>query len=210
MTSVAQLEHYLEEHLTKELAWLLRAATEWHAQHCMNLGIDGYSMQVYALDSTVLHAWTLFEFFTQNTSVGQNANYYNCTVYKVPLIGSILYQFHWRRPIHSHMMHAQDRRPVTQLPTYDDHAQTKPLNEMPVDFAKEIVRLWRVFVKDLNNHTNLQFRPIGATAQTALASEINAAKRVRTNDVTQRQIAVGKETSRLEPNFSIPQIEWPA
>lgn len=50
MTSVAQLEHYLEEHLTKELAWLLRAATEWHAQHCMNLGIDGYSMQVYALD----------------------------------------------------------------------------------------------------------------------------------------------------------------
>ncbi|MSU92188.1 hypothetical protein GE300_21910, partial [Rhodobacteraceae bacterium 2CG4] len=47
MTSVAQLEHYLEEHLTKELAWLLRAATEWHAQHCMNLGIDGYSMQVY-------------------------------------------------------------------------------------------------------------------------------------------------------------------
>ncbi|MET2793129.1 hypothetical protein ABXU95_20010, partial [Mycobacterium tuberculosis] len=81
---------------------------------------------------------------------------------------------------------------------------------MPVDFAKEIVRLWRVFVKDLNNHTNLQFRPIGATAQTALASEINAAKRVRTNDVTQRQIAVGKETSRLEPNFSIPQIEWPA
>lgn len=24
MTSVAQLEHYLEEHLTKELAWLLR------------------------------------------------------------------------------------------------------------------------------------------------------------------------------------------
>lgn len=73
MTSVAQLEHYLEEHLTKELAWLLRAATEWHAQHCMNLGIDGYSMQVYALDSTVLHARTLFEFFTQNTSVGQNA-----------------------------------------------------------------------------------------------------------------------------------------
>lgn len=61
MTSVAQLEHYLEEHLTKELAWLLRAATEWHAQHCMNLGIDGYSMQVYALDSTVLHARTLFE-----------------------------------------------------------------------------------------------------------------------------------------------------
>lgn len=45
MTSVAQLEHYLEEHLTKELAWLLRAATEWHAQHCMNLGIDGYSMR---------------------------------------------------------------------------------------------------------------------------------------------------------------------
>lgn len=163
-----------------------------------------------SLDSTVLHARTLFEFFTQNTSVGQNANYYNCTVYKVPLIGSILYEFHWRRPIHSHMMHAQDRRPVTQLPTYDDHAQTKPLNEMPVDFAKEIVRLWRVFVKDLNNHTNLHFRPIGATAQTALASEINAAKRVRTNDVTQRQIAVGKETSRLEPNFSIPQIEWPA
>lgn len=210
MTSVAQLEHYLEEHLTKELAWLLRAATEWHAQHCMNLGIDGYSMQVYALDSTVLHARTLFEFFTQNTSVGQNANYYNCTVYKVPLIGSILYQFHWRRPIHSHMMHAQDRRPVTQLPTYDDHApQTYYL------FGKvhrHLIQRFclRVFVKDLNNHTNLQFRPIGATAQTALASEINAAKRVRTNDVTQRQIAVGKETSRLEPNFSIPQIEWPA
>lgn len=91
MTSVAQLEHYLEEHLTKELAWLLRAATEWHAQHCMNLGIDGYSMQVYALDSTVLHARTLFEFFTQNTSVGQNSELLqlHCvqgTAYRIDLV----------------------------------------------------------------------------------------------------------------------------
>lgn len=86
MTSVAQLEHYLEEHLTKELAWLLRAATEWHAQHCMNLGIDGYSMQVYALDSTVLHARTLFEFFTQNTSVGQQLHCVQGTAYRIDLV----------------------------------------------------------------------------------------------------------------------------
>ncbi len=53
-----------------------------------------------------------------------------------------------------------------RLHSYDDHAQTKPLNEM---LRTRQERLWRVFVNDLANHTT-QLRPIGATAQTALKS----------------------------------------
>lgn len=36
-----QLKTYLERDLANELDWLLRAATEWHAQSHMALDIDG-------------------------------------------------------------------------------------------------------------------------------------------------------------------------
>ncbi len=46
MTSVARARALgPREHLTKERAALQQNGT----QHCMNLGIDGYSMQVYAI-----------------------------------------------------------------------------------------------------------------------------------------------------------------
>jgi hypothetical protein len=51
-----QKEEYIKLHLRNELCWLLRAATEWHVQDQLNLGIDGYNIQVYAMDSAFLHA----------------------------------------------------------------------------------------------------------------------------------------------------------
>ncbi len=84
---------------------------------------------------------------------------------------------------------------------HDDHAQTKPLNEMPLDFAKEIVRLWRVFVKDLEMIIHKFTVSLTLQHRRRWHPEINAAKRVRTNDVTQRQIFVEKRTSGLEPGI---------
>jgi hypothetical protein len=53
---------YIEQHLFNELRWLLAAATEWSIQNQLNLGMVGYDVQVYAMDSAFLHARALFEF----------------------------------------------------------------------------------------------------------------------------------------------------
>lgn len=56
-------EEYIELHLFNELRWLLGAATEWSIQDQLKLEKVGYNVQVYAMDSAVLHARALFEFW---------------------------------------------------------------------------------------------------------------------------------------------------
>jgi hypothetical protein len=51
-------------------------------------------------------------------------------------------------PLHTHLMHTQDRSATQQLTSFDGTTM-KDLNRMPVDFAREIVQLWRVFVQHL-------------------------------------------------------------
>jgi len=91
---MADPDGYLRDHLANELHWLLRAANEWTVQHDLNLGIDGYHVQVYAMDSAFLHARTLFEFFTQPTG----RNYYGVDQFGItPPLDSPLYQSGWNR-----------------------------------------------------------------------------------------------------------------
>ncbi len=99
-----QLKTYLERDLANELDWLLRAATEWHAQSHMALDIHGYTVQVYAMDSAFLHARTLFEFFTRKTQ----DYFYGHDEYGVTTkIKSSLYEKHWSRPLHARTIDAR-------------------------------------------------------------------------------------------------------
>jgi hypothetical protein len=68
----AMRRSFLDNDLNNEIRYLLAAATEWNTQAQLNLGIGGYEVQVYAMDSTYLHARALFEFFTRPTT----ANFY--------------------------------------------------------------------------------------------------------------------------------------
>jgi hypothetical protein len=70
-----QKEEYIRLHLFNELRWLLNAATEWSIQKQLNLGICGYDIQVYAMDSAFLHARALFEFFVKTKN---SKNHYSC------------------------------------------------------------------------------------------------------------------------------------
>jgi hypothetical protein len=137
----ARKTDYIGKHLFNELRWLLAAATEWYVQHTLKLGMDGYHVQVYAMDSACLHSRALFEFFTKPTGL----NYYGCDQFLSkgsPLVSSANTKG-WEIPLHGFLMHAQDRSSPVKLRTLT--GRRKDLNRMPVDFAKEILRLWEEF-----------------------------------------------------------------
>ncbi len=133
-------EEYITLHLFNELRWLLGAATEWSIQDQLKLGKVGYDVQVYAMDSAFLHARVLFEFFLKAT----DDNHYGCTEFldPGPVLKSDSYTKDWKRPLHLFLMHAQDRsRPVP----LKSSGEEKDLNQMPVDFARETLKLWEEF-----------------------------------------------------------------
>lgn len=188
--SPTQLEEFLVDHLAYELRWLLRAASEWHAQSHMNLREPGYQVQIYAMDSTVLHARTLFEFFTKPTS----SVYYGYTEYGIREISSISYRS-WSGPIHIFMMHAQDRFNPLQRPIISfDGTCSKQLNEMPVDFAREIVRMWREFISLLKAHGDPHKQVMGVKADEILHAAINEVRQVLDN--------------RFTRDHAIPPLTW--
>lgn len=184
-------QNYLESHLGNELYWTLRAATEWYVQDTLNLNIGGYQMQVYAMDSAFLHARTLFEFFSHKTT----DNYYGYDVFKIIMPSSVIYNSNWKSPLHAHMMHAQDRSIPHPLTSFDRKSK-KDLNKMPMDFAKEIVRVWREFILFLSEkNPNL-----ANIAEEILKDAISGANAVFENEVT-REMAQKK-------NKTILPIEW--
>lgn len=91
----AMRRNYLDNDLKNEIRYLLAAATEWHTQAKLHLGIGGYEVQVYAMDSTFLHARALFEFFTRKTT----AFFYGYNEFGLESkIKSSLCQNHWVIP----------------------------------------------------------------------------------------------------------------
>lgn len=191
----AEVSHYLLEFLGKELQWTLRAATEWHVQNSLHLLLGGYEVQVFAMDSTFLHARMLFEFLTQPTS----ENYYGCDAFGVPPLKSDLYQADWKAPLHAYMMHAQDRSKPRQLESFDG-LNAKDLNQMPVDFGKEIVRLWTEFAKSLGCSSNARMAALDGSARTLLTIAIENAAKVATSEVALQHAA--------RQGKIIPPLQW--
>lgn len=170
----SELSVYLDEHLGSELKWLLRAATEWHLQNALQLGLDGYNVQVYAMDSTFLRARTLFEFLTQTTT----SNYYGVDAFGLVPLKSPLYQAEWKGPLHSAVMHAQDRSRPTLVRSFDPADPPKHLKDAPVDLGREMVRLWRDFAAALAAHTDPAIAGLGVLADSILIQAISDAARV--------------------------------
>jgi hypothetical protein len=166
----------LEVHLYNDLRWLLCAATEWHVQQTINPddNITGQHIKVYAMDSAALHARALLEFFTNH---GSNRGGLQ-SLYGIQSIASQRYPGDWVRPLNTHLMHAQDRIVGQQLTGFDGITM-KDLNRMPVDFGREVVNLWRQFIRHLTSRTN----PLEALAQTTLDRAIAKSALVVTNEV---------------------------
>ncbi|PYV72725.1 MAG: hypothetical protein DMG96_25155 [Acidobacteria bacterium] len=191
----AKKKEYIEKHLFDALRYLLAAATEWSIQKQLKLEIPGYEVQVYAMDSTLLRARTLFEFFTNETT----NNYYGCTEFIPAPLQSPSYselEHGWKVPLHSHLMHAQDRSITRKLNTASGQ---KDLNEMPVYFAKEILKLWKDFENELVAGGDPQLKALGELARGKRKEAIDAAKGV-VNSAVARQHAEMKD-EQLQPVF---------
>lgn len=184
-------EEYIREHLYNELRWLLHAATEWQIQKHLQLNIVGYNVQVYAMDSAVLHARTLFEFFLNKTK----SNYYGCTEYVSTELQSDSYK-DWSGPLHSHLMHAQVRSRPKKLGTSDG---PKDLNEMPVYFAQEILRLWKEFEAELSKSGNPEDQKLGQLARDKRKEAIDKALCVVNSAVAQQHAKEKRQI--LKPVF---------
>jgi hypothetical protein len=185
-------KEYLGLHLFNELRWLLCAATEWSIQNKLNLEIEGYDVQVYALDSACLHARTLFEFFVQSTT----NNYYGSNEFLGSPLISTPYKNNWKGPLHSFLMHAQDRS--HPAPLQSSGAQ-KNLNRMPVDFAWEILRLWEEFEKKLGESSDAKDHELQLIARDQRKKAIEMASSVMRSSVAKDHAKSTPEI--LEPIF---------
>jgi hypothetical protein len=141
--TLSQKDEYINVHLFNELRWLLNAATEWSIQDQLELNICGYDMQVYAMDSAFVHARALFEFFLQSP----NENYRRAFDFIGEKLTSPCYHANWSDPLQAHLMHLGDRSKPGPLKTAA--GDEKDLNEMPVEFANEVFRLWMEFERKL-------------------------------------------------------------
>jgi hypothetical protein len=176
----------LDEHLYNDLQYLLCAATEWYVQHSTgpegdhpnrsDKG-DGYYIQVYAMDSAILHARALLEFLTGRTDV-ENHNHLGVDFLGVEPISSELYSHDWRDPMNRYLMHLNERPEGQFLWGFGD-TEPKHLKYMPVDFAHEVVRLWWEFIKQLHDQDD----PLEDLARTKLDLAIGQAAKVVDNGV---------------------------
>jgi len=183
-----QKEEYIRLHLFNELRWLLDAATEWSLQDQLKLEKPGYQVQVYAMDSVFLHARTLFEFFVQPT----NNNHYGANDYLGTVLMSDNYTNDWSGPLHNSLMHAQDRsRPV---PLMSCSGVKKDLNQMPVDFAHEILKLWKEFEGMLAKSSVPQIQELARLAREKREEAIKGAECVVDSRVAQQH---AKERGQL-------------
>ncbi len=196
----ASLKTYLENDLANELHWLLRAAIEWRIQNKIRLKIPGYHMQVYAMDSVFLHARTLFEFFTTRTT----PNHYGYDAYRVSMIPIGATQVptrylsnNWSSALHAYLMHAQDRTVTRRLTSFDG-TTTKDIKKMPVDFAQEVVGLWRDFAKQLGLSAIPDIKRLERVALDILKTAID-----QTEDVYTRKKVVG-----MKRRFPVNRITW--
>jgi hypothetical protein len=180
--SRAEKKDYLKRHLSNELEWLLRSAAEWHVQNTLRLGVPGYEIQVFAMDSAALHARTLFEFFTKGTT----DNYYGLDAFDIGTIPSELYTDDWEPILHSFLMHAQDRSDPKQLLSFDRTIH-KDLNQMAVDFAREIVRLWKEMIIRFDTHSVQVVRALAPVATGILDEAIDHAVCVLESEIYDRR-----------------------
>jgi len=107
-------------------------------------------------------------------------------------------------------MHLQSRSGAADVKRFDpDDDEKEHIKNMPVDVAKEIVRMWHEFACALDNLADDELKALGQRAHEIMADALKAAEAVRTNAVTEGHIAQLKKDGKLNPDFVIDPIQWP-
>ncbi len=105
-------------------------------------------------------------------------------------------------------MHAQDRSKSPDVKSFDPAESKKHIKNMPVDFAMELVRMWRKFACALQTLADEDMQRLGHRAVEILDEAVVAAETVRTNKSTQKQVAQLKKAGRSPKDFAIPPLSW--
>lgn len=125
------LTDYVDVHLRYELKYLLVAATTWKAVHDpRHRGPHAPHLVVLAMESSFVHTRVLYEFLhLEDGWSGRSPHTVNA---------SSLWAA-YRKPLHEKVLHPSPRRP------YQPGAMTgDDLKDRVVDFATDILTMWRV------------------------------------------------------------------
>lgn len=144
----SELEKFINEHLYNELKYLLCATASWKVAKVSTKHMPSHFI-VYTLDSALLHARSLFEFFTHKDPDRKK----NLVTWKSlglkDRIDSDLYT-EWIKPLHHHVMHLENRLNVT------NEINGKHLKNMVVEFSVEIVKIWDIFSRKIDKNLKIQ------------------------------------------------------
>jgi hypothetical protein len=160
--------------LYNELRWLLCAATQWAACHRLS-GVPGFKepchhIKLYAMDSALLHARSLYEFFTATESAinrNQQNGIMRLTWRDYSQTGrqtSTKYN-QFMKPLHGRVMHLDKDR--------SGYEEVK--NEV-VGLAKDVLTLWKAFSAKLAADPSL--KPYVDLLHSAENDAIEEARRV--------------------------------
>jgi hypothetical protein len=135
------LKRYLEEDLYNELRWLVCAATEWDAQDKLigeppqvpKIEEPCFHFKVYTMDSALLHARSLYEFFTATRCRNGRLTWRDFSSQASQKSGKY---DKFIKPLHGRVMHI-DR----------DRAGYEEIKKEVVNFAIDILDLWDSFSK---------------------------------------------------------------
>jgi hypothetical protein len=135
------LKGYIEKDLYNELRWLLCAATEWDALHQLigeppqvpKIKEPCFHLKVYTMDSALLHARSLYEFFTATRFTGGRLTWRAYSPQACQQSGKY---DKFMKPLHGRVMHIDK-----------DRAGYVEIKKEVVNFASDILDLWDGFSK---------------------------------------------------------------
>jgi hypothetical protein len=143
---------YIEKHLYNDLRWLLCSATVWAAykrlveeKHILKDTDFPSNFLIYPQHSVYLFARSLFEFFLENKQRSKY-HYVNWGSFGGQKQTSSFYIDDLKEPLHRHAMHLQDRLTAT------NEINGRHINNLIVEIATEIIRLWKSYTQSVENH----------------------------------------------------------
>ncbi len=129
-----QINLRIEKDLFNELKWLLCAATEWEAhRQLVDIGKMNQPcnhLQVYTMDSVLLHARSLYEFFT--AAPNRRPERFTWQDFG-PRQSSALYS-QLKTALHGRAMHVDK-----------DRTRYEEIKNEVIKFAKDVLHLWAMF-----------------------------------------------------------------
>jgi hypothetical protein len=152
----ADLQRFIEEDLYNELRWLLVAASEWNAATTKDVEPANHFL-VVTMDSTFLHARSLYEFFIDAQILNPQWNPKQNTAYakrdfNISIAPTSTYT-RYIDGIHKRLFHLDINRPSPEKRGVP--IPGKDINDKVMVVAQDVLDLWDNFAAQAPSYTDL-------------------------------------------------------